>query len=74
MSDTEMTETGEQQLMCGVQPITFADRLQAMTEQPMRPRRNPNAEQRGADIGLFDEVGRAQMDFADLLSQPEGAR
>lgn len=64
---TEQTEVGEQTLMTGVRPITLADRLQAMSAQPMRPRRNPNAEQKPPDIGLFDEVGRSQLDLCDLL-------
>lgn len=69
MTQTELTDVGEQTLMSGVRPITLADRLQAMTQHPMRPRRNPNAEQKPPDIGLFDTLGRAQMDFADLLAE-----
>lgn len=67
MTDTELTDVGEQRLMCGVRPITLKDRLQALAAQPMRPKRNPNAQQRPADLGLFDDVGRAQLDLCDLI-------
>lgn len=71
MIETEMTEGGEQILMDGVKPITLGERLTAMTDHPMRPKRNPNTEQRPLDIGLFDEVGRAQMDLCDLIAELE---
>ena len=66
---TEATEVGEQTLIDGVQPITLRDRLSVMASQPMRPKRNPHTPQKSCDHGLFDEVGRAQLDLADLIAQ-----
>lgn len=66
---SETTEHGEQILVDGVRPITLADRLAALAAQPMRPRRNPNTPQKSCDHGLFDEVGRAQIDLCDLIAQ-----
>jgi len=65
--ETEYTEVGEQTLMDGVQPVTLGERLSMMTRLPITPKRNPNAQQRPCDIGLFDEVGRAQIDLLDYL-------
>ncbi len=65
---TEATEQGEQILVDGVRPITLADRLAVLAEQPMRPKRNPTAIQKSCDHGLFDEVGRAQIDLLDLIT------
>lgn len=67
--ETETTEVGEQTLMDGVRPITLRDRLRLMAESPMTPKRNPNAPQKQCDHGLFDEVGRAQIDLTDLIAQ-----
>jgi len=67
--DSESTDVGEQTLMDGVRPITLRDRLGVMAALPMTPKRNPNAEQKLCDHGLFDEVGRAQLDLTDLIAQ-----
>lgn len=66
--DSEHTEQGEQILVDGVRPITLADRLTVLAALPMRPRRNPTAIQESCDHGLFDEVGRAQIDLLDLIN------
>ncbi len=67
--ETETTEVGEQTLMDGVRPIPLRDRLRLMAASPMTPKRNPNAPQKQCDHGLFDEVGRAQIDLTDLIAQ-----
>lgn len=67
--ETETTEVGEQTLMDGVRPITLRDRLRVMAASPMTPKRNPNTPQKQCDHGLFDEVGRAQIDLTDLIAQ-----
>ena len=69
----EPTEVGAQSLIDGVRPITLGEKLTARTVHPMTPKRNPNAEQKRIDLpfcdhGLFDEVGRAQIDLLDLIS------
>ena len=66
--NSEATQLGEQTLIEGVRPVTLGEKLTARTEHPIRPRRNPNAEQKPCDHGLFDEVGRAQIDLLDLIS------
>lgn len=63
----EPTDVGEQSLIDGVSPVTLGERLTAQTAQPMTPRRNPHAVQKPCDHGLFDEVGRAQIDLLDLI-------
>ena len=68
---TETTPEGEQTLIDGVRPVTLGERLTAMTAHPMRPRRSPHAEQKPCDHGLFDEVGRAQLDLCDLIATME---
>ena len=68
---TETTEEGEQTLVHGVRPVTLGERLTARTRHPSRPRRNPDARQLPCDLGLFDEVGRAQTDLLDLIDQME---
>ena len=68
---TETTEEGEQTLVHGVRPVTLGERLTAKTRHPSRPRRNPDARQLPCDLGLFDEVGRAQTDLLDLIDQME---
>ena len=71
--ETEQTEVGEQWLVDGVRPVSLRERLEAMTEQPLLPKRNPGAAQKPCDLGLFDEVGRAQIDLFDhLAAQEEG--
>ena len=69
--DTEATEVGEQTLMDGVRPVTVRDRLGVMAAMPMTPKRNPSAIQKPCDHGLFDEVGRAQLDLCDLIQTKE---
>ena len=64
----ESTEVGEQTLIDGVRPVTLGEKLTARTAHPMTPKRNPNAGQKPCDHGLFDEVGRAQIDLLDLIS------
>lgn len=64
---TETTPEGEQLLTPGVKPITLRDRLAVRADQPIAPKRNPNAPQRPCDIGLFDEAARNQLDMLDFL-------
>jgi len=66
--NSEATQLGEQTLIEGVRPVTLGEKLTARTAHPITPRRNPNAEQKPCDHGLFDEVGRAQIDLLDLIS------
>jgi len=68
---SEQTDVGEQTLIDGVRPVTLGEKLTARTAHPMVPKRNPNAVQKSCDIGLFDEVGRAQIDLCDLIFQME---
>lgn len=70
----EMTEVGEQTLTPGVRPVTLGEKLTARTSHPMLPKRNPNAIQKSCDIGLFDEVGRAQIDLCDLIAKLETSK
>lgn len=70
--DTEMTEEGEQHLFKGVAPVTLGQKLTARTLHPMVPKRNPNAQQKPCDHGLFDEVGRAQVDLLDFITTLDG--
>ena len=56
---TEHTACGEQHLVPGVQPVSLRDRLQLLAAMPLTPRYR----QRPCDIGLFDEVARAQLDL-----------
>ena len=81
----EATEVGAQCLIDGVRPFDgqtvsqtvcfsvspFSEKLTARTAHPMTPKRNPNAGQKPCDHGLFDEVGRAQIDLLDLISNPK---
>lgn len=75
LRQTEQTEVGEQTLMSGIAPISLpvssGAKLTARTTHPMVPKRNPNAVQKSCDIGLFDEVGRAQIDLCDLIAEME---
>ena len=68
LRQAEQTEAQEQTLMTGVAPVTLGEKLTARTTHPILPRRNPNAVQKSCDIGLFDEVGRAQIDLCDLIN------
>ncbi|WP_298307313.1 hypothetical protein [uncultured Erythrobacter sp.] len=65
--ETEATEAGEQALAPGLRPITLADRLALRAAAPLAPRRNPNAEQKPCDLGLFDQVARDQLDLIDAI-------
>ncbi len=56
---SEMTADGEQTLIPGVRPITMRDRLVMRIAAPLIPRRP----QQPLDIGLFDEVGRNQLEL-----------
>jgi len=71
LPETETTEQGEQLLVSGVRPITLRDRLTLRAAQPMAPKRNPNAQQKLCDVGLFDEVSRAQIDMLDIICAAE---
>ena len=67
----EPTEVGEQSLIEGVRPVTLGEKLTARTSHPMTPKRNASALQKPCDHGLFDEVGRAQIDLLDLIPNPK---
>ena len=69
--EIETTEVGDQTLIDGVRPITLRERLGVMAALPMTPKRNPSAPQKPCDHGLFDEVGRAQLDLCDLIQNKE---
>jgi hypothetical protein len=58
---SETTDVGEQNLIPGVAPVTLRQRLQALANLPLTAR----TKQRSLDVGLFDEVGRAQLDIFD---------
>ena len=64
----EPTEVGAQSLIDGVRPVTLGEKLTARTAHPMTPKRNASAVQKPCDHGLFDEVGRAQIDLLVLIS------
>jgi len=68
----EMTEVGEQTLITGVRPVTLGQKLTARTTHPMVPKKNPNCVQKPCDLGLFDEVGRAQVDIIDFIATLDG--
>ncbi len=65
---SEHTEQDEQILFEGVHPITLADRLTVLAALPMLPKGNPTDIQKSCDHGLFDEVGRVQIDLPDLIN------
>jgi hypothetical protein len=58
---TETTPEGEQTLVPGVAPITERQRIKALMNAPLAPRR----EQKPLNIGLFDEDARRQLDWID---------
>ena len=68
---TERTEAGEQALVSGVRPVTLRDQLKVMADRPLQTRRNPNAQQKPCDVGLFDEVSRNQIDLLDYLAEQQ---
>ena len=69
--ETQPTEAGAQTLVPGVRPVTLRDRLDLLARQPMAPRRNPSAQQKPCDHGLFDEAARHQIDLIDLIRAAE---
>lgn len=72
---SEITDVGEQTLIMGVAPVSLGEKLTAKQSHPMVAGRslgrNPNAQQKPCDLGLFDEVGRAQVDFFDFIASME---
>lgn len=64
---TETTPEGEQIVAPGVKPTTLRDRLDWRAAQPMAPKRNPNAQQKPCDIGLFDLDARRRIDWIDEM-------
>jgi len=56
--DYEPTEVGAQSLIEGVRPVTLGEKLTAQSTLPMTPKRNPNAEQKLCDHGLFEGEGK----------------
>jgi len=39
--------------------------------RPIAPKRNPNAQQKPCDLGLFDDVERNQIDLVDFLNSTQ---
>lgn len=70
----EETEVGAQTLIDGVRPVTLGEKLTARTTHPMTPKRNPFAVQKPCDLGLFDEVGLAQIDLLDFIATMETSK
>jgi hypothetical protein len=65
---TEITVQGEQTLVPGVKPITPRERLQALMNAPLIPKRP----QKPCNVGLFDDDARAQLDmFIHTHSPPK---
>ena len=56
---SEVTETGEQTLIPGVQPISLRERLEHRMLGPLTPLKL----QKPLDIGLFDLAARSQLDL-----------
>ena len=67
---SEETPEGEQTLVPGVRPVTLKHRLAILAAAPIAPKRNRLAAQKPCDIGLFDEVGRRQIDWIDEMRKP----
>ncbi len=61
--ESEPTPIGEQMLVPGVSPVSVRERLQVLAAAPLVSERL----QKPCDLGLFDEVGRNQL---DLFSAP----
>ena len=57
--EAEQTPIGVQTLVCGVVPITPAQRLAMRANAPMEPKKA----QRPADHGLFDTNSRNQIEM-----------
>ncbi len=70
----EITDVGEQTLIDGVRPVSLGEKLTARTSHPMVSKWNPNAQQKPCDLGLFDEVGRAQVDLIDFITELETSK
>lgn len=66
---TEATAQGEQTLVPGVKLITQGERLQALIDAPLLPRRA----QKPCNIGLFDEDARRQLDMFIHTRPPDRA-
>jgi hypothetical protein len=56
---SEMTPDGEQTLIPGVIPITMCERLELRIAAPL----SPSIPQKPLDVGLFDEIGRNQLEL-----------
>lgn len=46
-----------------LRPVTLRDRLESRMAMPKAPGRNPFAQQKSLDIGLFDEAARNRFFF-----------
>lgn len=68
MTETERTPSGVQQLMPGVRPVSFTERLAALAALPWGARKGAKP-QKPCDVGLFDIEGRKQMDLIDRLRE-----
>jgi len=68
---SEATCAGEQTLVSGVRPVTLRDQLIVMADRPLQPKRNPHAQQKPCDVGLFDDVSRNQIDLLDYLAEQQ---
>jgi hypothetical protein len=55
----EITPVGKQTLIPGIRPITIGDRMKARMDAPLVSRKP----QKLLDIGLFDEIGRNQLEL-----------
>ena len=66
----EATEAGQQRLIAGIAPITFADRLRWRAAAPLVA----GKPQRPCDLGLFDLAARNQLDLFTKLppGRPDG--
>ncbi|MEL7279323.1 MAG: hypothetical protein AAGK79_03145 [Pseudomonadota bacterium] len=57
----EQTHLGPQYVMDGYSPVTLRERLEAMGNAPLTPKRL--CVQKPCDVGLFDETARNQLDL-----------
>ena len=57
--ETEVTNQGEQKLICGVHPVSMKVRLNVLAAHPM----SPTKLQKPCNLGLFDEGLRNQLDM-----------
>ena len=58
---TEDTPLGPQFVIEGYRPVTMRERLEAMGDAPLKPKRL--CAQKPCDLGLFDETARNQLDL-----------